>query len=105
MVPSVVGVPSPQSMIAVKSSTVEVGLASVNLATTALFRSTPVFGVSATGGLAVSGASAITALAWATVVAPPSSVIGDRDLVAPLLGIGVGRGDARRGHRWPSPLT
>ena len=70
--------PSPQSMLAMKSAVVATGLASVKVATTVVLGSaTPVLGVSRVAGPAVRVASAMTAVeAPVTVIgsALPSSV-------------------------------
>ena len=75
MVPLVV-VPSPQSIVAVKSLASAFGLASVNVATVAPLSAVPSVPLTVVP-VAVSGASAMFALLLALAVLPPTSLTSD----------------------------
>ena len=94
MMPWVIGVPSPQEIVAVKSLIGAMGLASVKVPTTVVAGSDwPVLATMAGWGVvAVSGASAITADAVRDGRRAAGVVDHHRDRVVPLLGIRVGRG-------------
>ncbi len=99
MVPADGDVPSPQSIMAVKSLIGAVGLASVNEATAPVKNGVPNAGIGKMADSvvlmvgwvteAVRAASPIRAVEEIAVTEPPSSITSDGDRVLPNIGVGV----------------